>query len=167
MQSKFINGDYVRIAENNGGIMRGREAIVLYSYAEKYGGANNNEYGLYVKNAGEISWYGESILTLIEHDRKDLLHEWRDAAEKLRIVRADIDWVFENGVEVLNKKYPPSVKSLASCLGIDTLWDSTGEGYMYYRNIDRVLLFASKYLLTNDKDGWMKRCKEFTESIDV
>jgi hypothetical protein len=79
MSQKFFNGDHVFIGdmpsymshfENN------CEAIVMYTYAEKYGSGKNNskEYCVYLlPNRGEVSWYKESQLKLFGTDRFDLL----------------------------------------------------------------------------------------------
>ena len=55
-----------------------QEAIVIGSYADQYGGASRNMYTLHIKgDSGSSSWYDEQYLSLIEHDRTDLLRQWK------------------------------------------------------------------------------------------
>ena len=80
---KFFLGDLVRIADDLGVSMShfpsGQDAVVLYSYSEKYGrgsAANDKCIGLFIlkgKDKGEHAWYYDAQLTLIEEDRLDLL----------------------------------------------------------------------------------------------
>ena len=85
---KFSNGDHVRVAKDLGESMShfesDCEAIVLYSYIERYGGHGANykagdteEYSIHIKKHGQHSWYYGSQLKLIEHDRLDLLEVWK------------------------------------------------------------------------------------------
>lgn len=79
MTQKFFKGDLVQIGEMPKYMAHFQgncEAIVSYTYAEKYGGGARNErqYSVYIlPNRGEVAWYDEEQLTLIEPDRFDLL----------------------------------------------------------------------------------------------
>ena len=53
------------------------EAIVVYSYADRYGGDNIETYTVYLKGQEEVSWYYEYQLILIEHGCFNKLEEWR------------------------------------------------------------------------------------------
>jgi hypothetical protein len=76
---KFHMGDLVRVAkEASLFLAEEREAIVIGSYADQYGGASRNTYTLHIKgDCGSSSWYDEPYLTLIERDRTDLLRQWK------------------------------------------------------------------------------------------
>jgi hypothetical protein len=80
MKQQFFKGDHVFIGDmppymkhftNN------CEAIVLYTYAEKYGASGHTphkEYCVYIlPNGGETSWYKEDQFRLLGTDRFDLL----------------------------------------------------------------------------------------------
>ena len=82
MTQKFFKGDLVQVGEMpiymshfDGNC----KAIVLYTYEEQYGrsGAQSDkEYSLFILkkgDQGEVSWYHENQLTLIEPERFDLL----------------------------------------------------------------------------------------------
>jgi len=82
MTQKFFKGDLVQIGEMPPTMRHfdgNCKAIVLYTYAEQYGrsGANSDkDYSLFILKPGEqgeVSWYQEDQLTLIEPDRFDLL----------------------------------------------------------------------------------------------
>lgn len=79
-KQKYAKGDHVQVAKDLGEHMShfesNCEAIVMYTYYERYGGDDIDSYCLHIKNKGESSWYEEHQLTLIEKDRLDLLDEW-------------------------------------------------------------------------------------------
>lgn len=82
MTQKFFKGDLVQVGEMPTMMSHftgNCQAIVIYTYTEQYGrsGANSDkEYSLFILkrgDRGEVSWYHEDQLTLIESDRLDLL----------------------------------------------------------------------------------------------
>lgn len=82
MTQKFFKGDSVQVGEMPLSMRHfdgNCKAIVLYTYTEQYGrsGANSDkDYSLFILKKGgrgEVSWYHEDQLTLIESDRLDLL----------------------------------------------------------------------------------------------
>ena len=80
---KYHRGDRVKIAKDLGDTMShfeaDCEAIVLYSYKDKYGGKDYDveDYSVYIKGVGQVSWYKEHQLTLIKKKRLDLLSKWK------------------------------------------------------------------------------------------
>lgn len=80
-EQKFHHGDLVRIAKDLGQSMRyfesDRDAIVVGSYSDQYGGDDTKSYTLHLEGRGPVSWYSEHQLTLIEENRRDLLIKWR------------------------------------------------------------------------------------------
>lgn len=83
---KFQKGDWVRIAKNLGPAMQhftsDTEAVVQYSYTDKFGGDElDDNYSLYVKGEGSVSWYYGHQLTLIESGRLDKIKEWKAEAK--------------------------------------------------------------------------------------
>lgn len=80
MTQKFFKGDLVQVGDmpkHMDHFDGNCKAIVLYTYAEVYGGSVRHAdkiYSLYIlPRGGEVSWYQENQLTLIEPDRFDLL----------------------------------------------------------------------------------------------
>ena len=82
MTQKFFKGDLVQVGMmpiNMSHFEGNCKAIVLYTYAEKYGRSGSNpdkDYSLFILKRGErneVAWYHENQLTLIESDRFDLL----------------------------------------------------------------------------------------------
>jgi hypothetical protein len=161
---KFHNGDLVRVAKNLGECMvhftADCDAIVMYSYAEKYGGETNLTYSLFIKGKGECSWYNEDQLTLIEHKRLDLLKQWQKELAREVELLSDLDWIFAHGEEVLKGMCGATADRLAKDLGIN-MWGSNGEGYVYYGNALRVISAARQFLERGDKEGWLKHCESF------
>lgn len=77
---KYQKGDHVKVAKELGDSMShfqsDCEAIVIGSYSDKYGGSNTSSYTIRIKGGGEVSWYYENQLELIEAGRLDLLEQW-------------------------------------------------------------------------------------------
>lgn len=159
---KFHEYDLVYISKDLGNSMRhflsDRTAIVIGSYADKYGRDNDDSYTLYIQGNGEVSWYYASQLTLIEKNRIDLLEEWKLEIEQERKLKGDLDWVFANGNEVLAAAHGASIQALADCFGLTNLWGN-GEGITYHVNAMNTLAMAKPYLENNDKAGWIAHCK--------
>lgn len=80
MGQKFMRGDRVHIAENLGSYMRhfpsGKDAVVVGSYRDTYPRSCGpepdgcNTYTLRVLPEGDVSWYYEHQLTLIESAKR-------------------------------------------------------------------------------------------------
>jgi len=107
-----------------------------------------------------LSWYEESQLTLIEHDRKDLLEKWEREAKEEADEKSDLDWIFSHGKEVLERPHGASVQALANCFGLTNLWGSRGEGIVYYENMARTLSAAAPFLVAGDKAAWLSACQK-------
>lgn len=92
-QQYFNTFDLVHIAKDLGEGMshfpNDIDAIVLYSYAQRFGRTDNMVYCLLIKGKGTISWYHQSQLTLIEKNQEALADEW---AKKLKL-RKYVDYV--------------------------------------------------------------------------
>jgi len=161
---KFHKGDLVHVAKNLGPYMShftsDVDAIVIGSYSDQFGGNDTSSYTLYLKDAGESSWYEERQLSLIDHNRMDILKQW-EAEEKSECdMKSNLDWIFTHGVEVLESTHGATVQALASCFGLDNLWGSRGEGATYYSNTIGTLQLAEPFLKTGDKAGWLKKAEE-------
>ena len=83
MTQKFFKGDLVQVGEmppHMSHFYGDCKAIVIGSYTEQYGKGprSDKQYTLFILkrgDQGEVSWYQEDQLTLIEEDRFDLLPE--------------------------------------------------------------------------------------------
>ena len=161
---KFHKGDLVHVAKDLGPMMShfkaDVDAVVIGSYADKFGGDNTKSYTLHLKRSGECSWYKEHQLSLIERNRMDILEQWEAEEDAERKLKSDIDWIFEHGGEVLESAHGASVQALASCFGLDNLWGSSGEGFVWYKNAMKTMAVAKPFLEKGDKKGWLELCEE-------
>ena len=164
MSQKFQKGDLVHVAKDLGSSMShftaDIDAIVIGSYQDQFGGGNTKDYTLHLKGHGQVSWYQESQLELLERNRGDLLANWEAEQETERKQKSDIDWIFANGPDVLKETHGASVATLARGLGITNLWGFHGEGLAYYENSMRVLALAAPFLEGKDKAGWLALCEK-------
>lgn len=164
MTQKFDKYDHVRIAKDLGPHMShftsNCEAIIIGSYADQFGGTNTGSYTVYLKNQGEVSWYEEHQLTLIKANQIELYKTWKFNIDEEDRIKSDLNWIFENGPEVLAKPHGASIQALANCFGLTNLWGSHGEGYVWHLNAMKTLEIATPFLETNDKEGWLKLCEK-------
>ena len=167
IMQKYEKGDFVHVVKDLGPMMshfeKDCDAIVMYSYAEKYGGDQRQEkkYCIHIKGHGEVAWYYESQLKLIEKNRIDLLKKWESEKKAEEKQKSNLDWIFDNGKDVLNSAHGATVSALAKCLGCSNLWGSHGEGFVYYQNAMAVLKIAKPFLKKSDKSGWITFSKEY------
>lgn len=167
MSQKYHKGDLVQI-DNNLGIGRehfpsGKKAIVIGSYKDQYGGKDvkNPEYTLFIHGEGEHSWYQENVLTFIKRNQYELLDQWEYELKEKGIRYSDINWIFENGPEVLEKGYGASIARLAREFGITNMWGNNGENFVWYTNAQITMTLASKFLQEKDKEGFLKATAKF------
>lgn len=160
---KFNKGDHIQVAKDLGSCMshfqNDCEAIVMYTYNEKYGGGDIDSYCIHIKGHGQVSWYHEGQLKLIQADRLNLLEQWEDEAKQEADMKSGLDWIFENGKDVLESAHGATVSALAKCFGLTNLWGSNGEGITYHTNSMLTMQFAKPFLEAGDKDGWLDLCK--------
>ena len=164
---KYKKGDLVHVAKDLGSAMfhftNDVDAVVIGSYKDQYGGSNSKSYTLHIKGQGETSWYEEHQLTLIEHNRFDILKTWEEQEKAEEKQKSNLDWIFKNGKDVLKSTHNSTVSTLAKCLGCSNLWGSSGEGFVYYQNAMTVMTMAKPFLEKNDKVGWLDFSKKIQE----
>ncbi len=161
-KQKFQKHDLVRIAKDLGKSMshftNDCDAVVLYSYADKYGHGAHDKYALYLKGHGFSAWYYEHQLSLIKKHQKGLKKQWKKKAKKLEKLESDLDWIFERGKQ--DTYSGSTVSALAECFGLTNLWGSRGEGVTYYMNSLATIDLAAPFLDKHDKEGWLAYCDE-------
>jgi hypothetical protein len=165
MQQQFKKGDHVRIAKDLGSMMdhftNDKDAIVIGSYDDQYGGGDTSSYTIYIEGEGETSWYEEHQLTLIEKNRPDLIIAWRDAASIKRKLYSDMDWIFTHPDEAMNGV---SLARLGKDLGIKDMWGSRGEGIDLFNNQQAVWNMAEDFIIHNDRKGWDKLIEDWIDA---
>lgn len=135
------------------------EAIVMYTYSERYCGGDDKSYCIHIKGKGKTSWYDESQLELIETNKADLLEQWESEAKQEYDLKSDLDWIFKHGKDVLEGPVGATVAALAKCFGLTNLWGSKGEGATYWLNAMTTIEMAKPFLEAGDKEGWLNHCK--------
>jgi hypothetical protein len=153
--------DLVHIAKNLGSSMdhfgNDIDAIVL---------EGDGSYELYLKGRGPCAWYKHNQLTLLEHNRKDLLEQWENEANNLEKIQSNIDWIFENG-PTFEKGIPRTcVETLARYLGITNMWGSHGEGFVWYQNAFMTFTIAKPFLMNKDKQGYIEAATKFNSEYE-
>jgi len=160
---KYNKGDHVQVAKDLGPMMShfesDCEAIVMYTYSEEYGGGDIDSYCIHIKGCGQVSWYHEPQLELIEANRLDLLEQWEAEAKNEADMKSNLDWIFAHGEEVLKGAHGATIRALANCFGLTDLWGKNGEGVTYYHNAMITLKMVKPFLDAGDKAKWLDHCK--------
>jgi len=143
-----------------------KDAIIL---EVSRGGGCGTAYDVFIKGRGECAWYYDDNLVLIEHDKRDLLREWKKAMAVREKRRSSLTWIFENGRKVYDNGYSASIITLAKRLGYtsDDLWGSHGEAMTFYVRGRKVLELAKPFLLTGDKDMFLKFCEDYKNRKEI
>lgn len=167
-KQKYHKGGLVHVAKFLGSEMshfkNDCDAIIIGSYRDQFVDSNDKSYTLFIKDHGEVSWYEEHQLELIERNRNDLLVEWKAKIKKTIEVQSNLDWIFNNGPEIWKSMPYASIVSLAKTLGIYNMWGSRGEGFAFWENSMYILMAAEPYLKNKDKEGWLEFCDKFKKT---
>jgi hypothetical protein len=116
-----------------------------------------------LKGLGQVSWYEEHQLTLIERRRADLLEQWEALRDAEIAVKSDRAWIFQNGPDVLKKTHGASCQRLADDLEFGSLWGARGEGVDLLINSHIVMAAAAPFLMAKDEAGWLEFCREYKQ----
>lgn len=128
-------GDRVRVAEDLGPYMqhfsgKGEEAVIEYSYHDRYGGANSHhKYCLLFLDGSSSAWYYETQLTPLGENIGELgISEIKNRRRERECEQGSIDWIISNWPNI--KEAPPhaTLQALANLIGFGDLWGSRGEG---------------------------------------
>ena len=172
MKQKYRKGDLVHIISkmpsSKSHFDCDKDAIIIGSYADQFGGNDIKSYTIFIEDRGETSWYDEDELIFKEKNRLDLLETWEEKLQKKYDEKYDLDWIFENGKEVLQHPNGASIQALANCIeeGFN-LWGRNGEGITYYNNMVGILNIAHPFLMINDKKRWLEFCDKIKYSREM
>lgn len=143
-KQKFRRGDLVRVAKDLGPMMAHFQsdcnAIVIASYAEKYGGDDTHQYTIFVEGSGETSWYYEHQLTFIRH-APDLLEIWKDQEDAARRDAADILWIKAHWEELKSSISATSILTLFDTIGFKSQFLANGEYYCLFSEWEEAMPF--------------------------
>lgn len=164
----FFPGDHVRVDEVLPDDMRhfdgtGGEAIIASDNGKRRD-SDEWKYTLFLKEeATYVSWYPESVLTLISRGQGHLIGEWESKKAAYVTRMMDLDWIFSQGDE-LNRNWPPeSVNAVRQCL-TDTFvpGDRADGGPRYSDSVIRLSNeiyaqgCATPFVAAKDKKGWLE-----------
>ena len=136
-KQKFKRGNLVYIAKDLGPLMShftsGVNAIVVYSYAEQYGGENISSYSVMFLDDGNLSsWYHESQLTLVEEGGEHLFEIAQENRKKVSEKNKDISYILSQLDE--GNFGSESILFLFDMLGYQSSFNRNGEFFILYRD---------------------------------
>ena len=152
-----IISEYVPYSGYFDGVERGRiknehyndEVIILYSYAEKYGGNDTYNYSV-IKSDGscEWSWVNKDELELIEIGGEYLIDEAKEMQNKIHLQHSNIVWIKNNfGFNLPSD----SILHLFKLIDYDSAFNHNGEFISLYSDWCS-LYYIFESLFKNDKD---------------
>lgn len=171
---KFRRGDLVHITKDMPHWMRhfdsDKDAIVLYSYAERYGSEsierNHKQYSvLFWPDGDECSWYDEDQLTFIRHvgevgiEQVSLLRSQRESNEK------NLDWIVANWPTIRDNVPGATMSELLRLAGVKYPWGPHGEGYIYYQYARYLFKHIDPVLSTGDKSAVEQKLAELERRV--
>jgi hypothetical protein len=134
-EQKFKRGNLVHIAKNLGSMMshfeNDKDAIIVGSYADRYGGSNTNSYTvMFTDTGGQSSWYEEHQLTLINEGGEHLFEEANKNKERISKQNTDITYIASKIDE--GSLSSESILLLFEMLGHNTSFHSNGEFFVLF-----------------------------------
>lgn len=141
-EQKFTRGNVVRVADDLGECMRhfraGGEAVVIGSYRDQYGGADEHSLKSYtlmfLDTGSRSSWYDEHQLTLVDVGGEHVIRRREAANIAEEVEQADLGWIVANWPRIRDNVPGYSICHLMKLVGITDPWGKHGEGYTYYMN---------------------------------
>jgi len=132
---KFKRGNLVHVDKELGSMMthfeNDKDAIIVGSYADQFGGNNTKSYTLIFLDDGcEVSWYEEHQLTLIDEGGEHLFEEAKATREKIRKQDTDINYILEH--LDLGRLSSESILMLFDVIGFKTLFHKSGEFFVLF-----------------------------------
>lgn len=171
LKQKYNKGDHVRVVKDLGRCMShfqsDCEAIIVGSNHDQYCGGKTSSYTIYIRGRGEVSWYHEHQLKIIEKNRLDLLEQWVADVKNEVNIKSDLNWIFSSGEQVLKDLHGATIAALARCFGLMNLWGDRGEGIDYYYNANLTINLAKPFLESGDKEAWLAYCEVIKQYRDV
>lgn len=134
-KQKFKRGNLVRINEELDSSMShfpcGRDAIIIGSYADKCGGGNTGSYTLmFPDTGGQVSWYREDQLTLIDEGGEHLIEEAKMVSDRIYKEKTDIAFL-ASGIDS-GELSSDSILFLFDMLGFDSESNRNGEYFALF-----------------------------------
>lgn len=166
IEQKFKRGDVVHIAADLGQSMshfeKDKDAVVMGSYAEQFGGDDTKSYTLMFFQGNGSSWYEEHQLTFLRHGGEEIINEINKKAEEREKIESNLSWIVENWKEIRTGDIPSAtIVKLMSFVGITDPWGNHGEGIDYYNHVRYTLKQLDPVLLTGD----IEKVKQFIAGI--
>lgn len=134
-EQKFKRGNLVHIAKDLGSMMNhfdnDKDAIIVGSYADQYGGGNTKSYTvMFVETGSECSWYEEQQLTLIDDGGEHLFEKAKKNRKRISEQNTDINYI----VSKLDKGSlsSESILLLFEMLGHNTSFHRNGEFFVLF-----------------------------------
>lgn len=163
-KQKYKHGDLVRVADDLGSMMehfeKGCNAIVIGSYADQFGGggANHQQYTIFIEGGGETSWYYEHQLNFIRH-APELLEAWKEQAEARSRDYADLAWIREHWLEQRERLSATSILRIFKWLGVRSSFERNGEYYCLFMDWQRVARTVDLLMLAKDEAALLE-CRD-------
>ena len=171
VKQKFHRGDHVRVrieSQAKSHFPKG-EGIVVGSYNDKYGKHENGHtrYTVFIKGAGEVSWYDDEDLVLVAKHRRYLLHKWKTERAKAEKLHGDLDWIFSHFADQMyGTGTPYETINALSWFPLPSQWTKRGEANVsYFSAAKAVALEAEPFLLIGDKDLWLEHVEHLEDEL--
>jgi hypothetical protein len=165
-KQKFKRGDVVHIAADLGPTMShftaDKDAIVMHSYADKYGGDSHDIYSLmFCDDGSQCSWYHEHQLTFLRHGGEQEIDRVTSEREKREEMQTDLEWIVANWPTIRTRVPGATICELMRRIGISEPWGAHGEGITYYANAQATFKLLDPVL----SSGNVEQVKSFFSKI--
>ncbi len=128
-----------------------QDAIVIYSYRDKYGGSNTKDYSILLCQSGETTaWYSEHQLSFIKHVGDDGIKAVTSDKEKREAQQTSLEWIVKEWPSIHDNIPRSTMEHLMRLVGITNPWGPNGEGIEYGYNACLAFEILNPILMTGD-----------------
>lgn len=134
---KFKRGNLVRVVKTGctykGNLSVDKEAVILGSYADLYGGTNIYDYSIiFTDDGNECAWFDKLQLILLDEGGEHLIEKAKETQAKTKAKNRDMKYVSEKiETESISAE---SILFLFEMLGIHSSFNHNGEYFILFED---------------------------------
>lgn len=145
-EQKFKRGNRVKVADDYSNIIyisgdrelpkhesAGKEAFIIGSYADQFGGSDYSKYTLMFKDGSTCSWFPESELSLIDEGGEHLIEEAQKKFQEEEKLHRDIKYIttqWRNNLPISSTMF----LTLFEKIGFNSVFLRNGEYYCLFED---------------------------------
>lgn len=142
----------------------GKEAVIIGSYADQYGGDDHKQYTImFLENGSEVSWFNENDLELLEEGGENLIEQGQAIKDAIKKENTDLPTIVKNWTTKKSQQSSDTILYLFNKIGYNR---SLGRGdfYQLFSEWKKAYPLFDLIMMASE-EGYIK--KVLTEKVTV